>query len=160
LQSPPKGNAQVSYIEPVQTKDFSVVQRMLKAYSPAPFHYISPWTGYVKWGTLIQLLQDFPFAKNKYKQTDDTYTCVQIATMMRNWAQSQIFGLCLGIATGDVDVGNQGGDHVWNWTRVDGILVFLDFRGTIPGYAVPHSQYWVMKSNDVKEFRPVDGWYL
>lgn len=150
----------MSYPELIQTKNFSEVQRMLKAYSPVPFHFISQWTGYPKWGLLVQLIQDFPYAKNKYRQTDDAYTCAQISTQFRNWVQANVYGLCFGIATGDTTPIDPGGNHVFNWTICDGKLVFVDYRGTTPAYAVPHTQYWVMEANLIKEFRVVDGWHL
>jgi hypothetical protein len=148
----------VSYPEPVQTHDFSVVQRTLKEYSNAPFSNTASWTGFPKWGTLIQLIQDNPFAANKFQR--ENISCSLWATQFRNWAQSQVYGLCLGIVTGDIYPDKPGGNHVWNWSIVDGKLVFIDYQGTMPGYAVPHTIYWVMEAKLIKEFRKVDGWYL
>jgi hypothetical protein len=149
----------MTYEEPIQTKDFSFVQRTLKEYSSAPLSNTASWTGFPKWGTLVQLIQDFPFAPNKFSRP--AYTCAQTATQFRNWAQSQIYGLCFGIATGDTTPEDStGGGHVWNWTICDGKLVFVDYRGTMPAYAVPHTLYWVMEAKLIREFRKVDGWYL
>ena len=148
----------MSYLEQPQTEDFSVVQHILKAYSDAPLVCVASWTGFPKWGTLLQLIKDNPFASDKFSRPN--ISCSNWATQFRNWAQTQIYGLCFGIAIGDIYPDKPGGNHVWNWTICDGKLVFIDYQGTMPAYAVPGTIYWVMEAMLIKEFREVGAWYL
>jgi hypothetical protein len=151
---------ELKYLEPPQTNDFSVVQRMLKEYADAPLYHSASWTGYPTWGTLLQLIKDNPFNANTFKRPN--ISCTNWSTQFKNWAQSQIYGLCLGVVMGEItNAGQPSLFHSWNWTSCGGKLVFIDYQGTMPAYAVPNTGYWVMESKLIKEFRKnIIGWHL
>jgi hypothetical protein len=150
---------EVSYTEPPQTNKFDIVQQTLKAYQDAPFHYLASWTGQPKWGTLLQLVKDNPFKESVFKRP--LISCTNWSTQFKNWAQTQIYGLCFGACHGEIN--NEGQKpmfHAWNWTICDGKLVFIDYQGTMPAFAVPNTGYWIMESSKIREFRKVNEWYL
>lgn len=149
----------MSYPELLQTNDFSVVQKMLKAYSPdAPLHAPATWTGQLKWFQLLELISSFPHSPSLVKR--DWLSCTGYATQLRNYVQANAFGACFGVCIGEINNSNQKPlFHAWCWTIIDWTLAFVDYQGTMPGFNAGNG-YWIMQADKIKPYREVKQWFM